>query len=211
MPTAFTTRSAVHGRRGVIGTSNYLATESGMRILRAGGNCVDAIISAAAVLNVVEPVASHVGGDTFAIHFDAATGVARAINSSGVAPAGLHAGLFDGAIPQRGFLVSTVPGQVAGWDALLSAHGTMSPAEVLADAIYYATEGFPVSRTLAGAIDANASVLTQFPSSATAFMPDGRPPAEGELLRQTDLAATLTRRASHHRFLAGEWRSAGCR
>jgi gamma-glutamyltranspeptidase/glutathione hydrolase len=202
----FTTRATVHGRRGVIGTSNYLATEAGISILRAGGNCVDAIIAAAAVLNVVEPVASHLGGDAFAIHYDAATGAARAINSSGVAPAGMHAGLFDGTIPQRGYLVSTVPGQVAGWDELLRSHGSMSPAEVLADAIHYAAEGFPVSRTLAGAIAGSTEVLAEFPGSAEVFLPGGKPPAEGELLRQPDLAATLIRLAESglREFYEGE-------
>ena len=206
MPDNFTTRAAVHGRRGAIGTSHYLATEAGMRILQAGGNCADATIAAAAVLNVVEPVASHLGGDAFAIHWDAGSAAPRAVNSSGVAPAGMHPGLFPDGIPQRGFLVSTVPGEVTAWDKLLSAHGTMPPSRVLEDAIHYAGEGFPVSRGLAGAIAGSAEVLAQFPSSAAQFMPEGRPPAEGEVLRQPDLAATLTRMAAEglREFYEGE-------
>jgi gamma-glutamyltranspeptidase/glutathione hydrolase len=193
MPADFTTRSTVQGRRGVIATSNYLATEAGMHILRQGGNCVDAIIAAAAVLNVVEPHCSHLGGDAFLIFHDGASGQVTAINSSGVAPAGLTPDLFGTTIPPRGFLSSTIPGEVAAWDAALTRFGTMQPDQLLAEAIYYAERGFPVSRNLAGALDSAADMMAQFPSTAAVFMREGRALASGEILRQPDLAQTLKR------------------
>ena len=188
----FTTRTPVQGRRGVIATSHYLATEAGMNILRQGGNCIDAIISAAAVLNVVEPHCSHLGGDAFMLVWDAGKQAITAINSSGVAPAGLHAKMFDGQIPASGFLSSTIPGQVAAWDVALSDFGTMSPAQLLEEAIHYAQEGFAVSRGLAGVLRGDCGRMAKFPSTMDAFMPGGAPPERGAILRQPDLAGTLS-------------------
>jgi len=162
-----------------------------MAMLRGGGNCVDATIAAAAVLNVVEPHCSHLGGDAFMLIWDAEKRSVTAINSSGGAPGELRADMFEGQIPPSGLLSSTVPGQVAGWDAALSAHGTLSPAQVLDQAIHYAREGFSVSRDLANAIGGQADRIAQFPSTKAAFMPDGAPPARGQLLVQPDLATTL--------------------
>ena len=96
MSDTFTTRAPVRGRRGVIATSNCLATEAGMNILRRGGNCIDAIVSAAAVLNVVEPYMSHLGGDAFMLVWEAETQQVTAINSSGAAPGGLRGGIRRG-------------------------------------------------------------------------------------------------------------------
>jgi len=191
MPIAFTTRAPLSGRRGAVATSSYLATETGMSVLRRGGNCVDAAIAAAAVLNVVEPHCSHLGGDCFMLIWDAGRGKLTAINSSGAAPAGLRAELFDGRIPESGFLSSTIPGQVAGWDEALSSFGTWSPAEVLAEAVYYAEEGAPVSRDLSQALHGARAKLSPFASSMSAFMPSGTAPARGDILRQPDVARTL--------------------
>ncbi len=188
----FTTRAPVQGRRGVIATSNCLATEAGMNILRRGGNCIDAIISAAAVLNVVEPHSSHLGGDAFMLVWDAGKQAITAINSSGVTPAGLHARMFDGQIPASGFLSSTIPGQVAAWDVALARFGTMSPAEVLEEAIVYAGEGFAVSRNLSTLLESSYGDLAQFPSTMAALMPEGAALEQGDILRQLDLAATLS-------------------
>jgi len=196
MPMTWTTRAPVLGRRGAIATSNFLASESGMNVLRRGGNCVDAVIAAAAVLNVIEPHCSHLGGDAFMLIWRATDGKLTAINSSGIAPHGVSAELFAGGISPDGFLASTVPGEVAGWDAALRLSGSMPISQLLADAIHYAEEGFPVSRDLAGALRAGADRLRQFPSSAAAFLKDGRPYGRGEVLRQPDLAATLDAIAS---------------
>ena len=191
MPTTFTTRPPVLGRRGAIATSNYLATEAGLHTLRRGGNAVDAIIAAAAVLNVVEPHCSQLGGDAFMLIWDAQEGKLTAINSSGAAPIGLRPELFDRQIPVSGFLSSTIPGQVAAWCEAMSRFGTISAARVLAEAIYYAEEGFAVSRDLADTLWGNVSKLAAFPSTMAVFMPEGRPPERGDVLRQPDLARTL--------------------
>lgn len=221
----FTTRAPVQGLRGAICTSNYLATEAGMRMLRRGGNCIDAIIAAAAVLNVVEPHASHLGGDLFMLVWDAKAGKLTAINSSGVAPRGLRAAMFGGEIPLSGFLSSTIPGEVAGWDEALRRFGTVTPAEALEEAIHYAEEGFPVSRDLAAGLAGSVEKLSAFPSSLAALMPagpgraQGQPLRQGEILRQPDLARTLRTLADESlrafyegriaRQIAGFWQANG--
>ncbi len=191
MAAELTTRAPVHGLRGAIATSNYLASEAGMKVLRQGGNCVDAAVAAAAVLNVVEPHCSHLGGDAFMLIHWAGEGSVAAINSSGAAPAGLTADAFERTIPPSGFLSSTVPGQVAGWDEALTRFGTLSPAQVLEEALVYADEGFPVSRDLAGGLAGSEARLRQFPSTAAVLLPGGEVPRRGQVLRQPDLAATL--------------------
>lgn len=216
----FTTRPCLHGRRGAIATSHYLATEAGLATLRAGGNAADAIVSAAAVLNVVEPMNSHLGGDAFALYWDARTETLCAMNSSGAAPAALRPEMFEGeAIPRAGYLSSTVPGQVAAWEMLLDRFASRSAAELLGQAIHYAEEGFPVSRTVADSLRQNADMLARFPSSASALLPDGRPLHEGEILRQPDLAGTLHRLAETGlrdfyegqtaRLIADAWQAGG--
>jgi gamma-glutamyltranspeptidase / glutathione hydrolase len=191
MSTTFTTRAPVSGRRGAIATSSYLATEAGLNMLRQGGNAVDAILAAAAVLNVVEPMCSHLGGDGFMLYWDATTHTVTAINGSGPAPMGLTPEHFRDSIPASGFLSSTIPGMVGLWDDALSRFGTRKPAEVLHEALYYATEGAPVSRDLANNLAGSREKLAPFPSSMAVFMPDGGPPERGTVLRQPDLARTL--------------------
>jgi gamma-glutamyltranspeptidase/glutathione hydrolase len=196
MESGFATRPDLRERRGAVATSHYLATEVGMATLRAGGNAADAIVSAAAVLNVIEPMNSHLGGDVFALYWDAQTETLHAINSSGAAPEDLQPELFRGDVmPDTGYLCSTVPGQIAGWELLLDRFGSRDVADLLDQAIYYAEEGFPVGRMLAQSLAQNARLLARFPSSAEAFLPDGRPFREGETLRQPDLARTLRRLA----------------
>lgn len=193
MSTEFTTRAPVLGCRGALATSNYLATGAGLQVLRRGGNAVDAIIAAGAVLNVVEPGFSHLGGDAFMLVWEARGRKLTAINASGRAPAGLRPEHFAGLaqIPAEGFLCSTVPGQVSGWEEAHGRFGTLPPAELLAEAIHYAEEGFAVSRDTAGSIAAHAEKLGRFPISAAQFLPGGRPPRRGEVLCQPDLARTL--------------------
>jgi gamma-glutamyltranspeptidase/glutathione hydrolase len=193
MSMAYHSRGPVIGRRGAIATSSYLATEAGLKMLRDGGNAVDAILCAAAVLNVVEPMCSHLGGDAFMLYYSADTGAVTAVNGSGPAPRGLTPEHFAGrdAVPTDGFLSSTIPGQVALWDEALTRFGTVSPDQVLREAIYYAENGAPVSRDLANSIAGSAKRLAQFPSSAAVFLPAGAPLKRGQLLRQPHLAQTL--------------------
>lgn len=208
MNLTYHSRGPVIGRRGAVATSNYLATEAGLKMLRDGGNAMDAILAAAAVLNVVEPMCSHLGGDAFLLYYQAASGTVTAINGSGPAPQGLRPELFPGrdTVPTDGFLSSTIPGQVGLWDEALRRFGTRRPAEILREAIYYAEQGAPVSRDLANSIRTSAPRLSQFPSTARVFLPGGRPLARGDVLRQPQLAETLqtVARDGYRAFYEGE-------
>lgn len=191
MPSDFTTRAPIIGRRGAIATSSYLATEAGLRMLRAGGNAADAILTAAAVLNVVEPMCSHLGGDAFLLYWDASARKLTALNGSGPAPMGLTADHFAGEIPASGFLSSTIPGQIGLWDEAHSRFATRPVPDIIAEAIYYAEDGVPVSRDLANNLAGSLEKLRPFPSSMAVFMPGGTPLRRGQVLRQPDLAHTL--------------------
>jgi gamma-glutamyltranspeptidase / glutathione hydrolase len=150
-PTSFdfhSRRSTVVARRGMVATSNPLAAQSGLAILRAGGNAADAAIATAAVLNVTEPASTGIGGDCFALYYDAATGDITALNGSGRAPAALTVDVARAENPHeigtRSALAVSLPGTVRGWEDLLARHGQMPLADVLADAIHYAKNGYPV-------------------------------------------------------------------
>ncbi|MGE5359798.1 MAG: gamma-glutamyltransferase, partial [Bacteroidales bacterium] len=139
------TRSAVLARRGMIATSHPLASFAGLTVLRDGGNAVDAAVTAAAVLSVVEPTMTGIGGDLFALVFVAASGRLHGLNASGRAGRGAdvsaYRALGHDAVPARGALSVTVPGVVQGWSDLLVQHGTVSLARALQPAITYALEG----------------------------------------------------------------------
>src|SRR5512138_3143032 len=147
------TRSVVMARNGAIATSQPLATAAGLRVLQSGGNAIDAAVTAAAVLAVIEPTMNGVGGDLFALVFDAASGRLAGLNASGRAPrrAGVetYRALGHTAVPAVGPLSITVPGVVDGWAELLHRHGSISLAQALEPAIAYAREGFPVAEIVA--------------------------------------------------------------
>ena len=146
-------RSMTMTRYGVVATSQTLASAAGVKILEAGGNAVDAAIAANAVLGLTEPGSNGIGGDLFAIIYEAKTGKLYGLNSSGWAPAGLSIDLLTAAgettMPQRGIHSVTVPGAVAGWDAMHKRFGRLPLSRLLAPAIYYAQEGFPVTEIIA--------------------------------------------------------------
>src|SRR5690606_5204013 len=148
-------RSMVVGRRGMVASSNPLASQAGLRVLREGGNAADAAIATAAVLNVTEPASTGIGGDCFALFYDARTRQVTALNGSGRAPAALNADMLleQGmtAIPETSAHAVSVPGAVAGWEVLLARHGRMTLADVLQDAITYARDGFPLHPVFAAA------------------------------------------------------------
>ncbi|MBI4887106.1 MAG: gamma-glutamyltransferase [Acidobacteria bacterium] len=189
------TRSPVLARNGVIATSQPLASAAGLQVMLDGGNAIDAAVTAAAVLAVVEPTMTGVGGDLFALVFDGRTRTLRALNSSG--RAGAHAdaqalrarGCTE--MPGHGPLSVTVPGSVAGWSALLEAHGTIPLSRALAPAIRYAREGFPVSEIVAGQWSESAPRLAEDAEAARVLLPGGRAPQPGEIFRNPDLAGTL--------------------
>lgn len=184
----------VVARRGMVATSNPLASQAGLAILRAGGNAADAAIAAAAVLNVTEPASTGIGGDCFALYFDARTKQVTALNGSGRAPMALTAAelrdLGWSEIPPHHAHAVTVPGAVAGWHDLLERHGTMSLADVLVDAIYYARDGYPVHPVFAASWKRAEAFLQSSPNTED-YLPDGRAPAAGQIVRLPDLANTL--------------------
>lgn len=177
------TRSVVMARHGAIATSQPLASAAGLHVLASGGNAIDAAVTAAAVLSVVEPTMNGIGGDLFAIVHSAKTKQLHALNASGRAGSGAtpeafaKLGLKD--IPVRGHLPVTVPGVVDGWSELLAKHGTISLAEALAPAIAYARDGFAVSEIIADQWEGTASVLARDPAASAVFLPGGRAPKPG--------------------------------
>jgi gamma-glutamyltranspeptidase/glutathione hydrolase len=182
-------------RNGVIATSQPLASAAGLRVMQQGGNAVDAAVAAAAVLSVVEPTMNGVGGDLFAIVYDAKTKTVRALNASGRAPAAATPEEFSrrklDAIPYRGELSVSVPGVVDGWNELLTKHGTIGLARALEPAIAYARDGFAVSEIIAHQWKDAEGVLSRDPSAAKTFLPGGRAPSAGDVFRNPSLAATL--------------------
>jgi gamma-glutamyltranspeptidase / glutathione hydrolase len=189
------TRSVVMARNGIIATSQPLASAAGLRVLQQGGNAIDAAVTAAAVLSVVEPTMNGVGGDLFAIVYDAKTKTVRGLNASGRAPAAATIEEFRkrklDEIPYRGVLSLSVPGVVDGWHELLSKHGTQTLARALEPAIGYARDGFAVSEIIAGQWKAQEKTLAQDPAAAATFLPGGHAPATGDVFRNPNLAKTL--------------------
>jgi gamma-glutamyltranspeptidase/glutathione hydrolase len=189
------TRSAVMARNGIIATSQPLATAAGLRVLQQGGNAIDAAVTAAAVLAVVEPTMNGLGGDLFAIVYDPRSGKAHGLNASGRAPAAATREEFGrrrlNEIPYRGVLSVSVPGVVDGWSELLAKHGTITLARALEPAIGYARDGFAVSEIIATQWKQEEETLAKDPAAAATFLPDGRAPAPGDVFRNPRLAGSL--------------------
>lgn len=220
------TRSEVIAEHGIIAASQPLAAQAGLRILAQGGNAIDAAVAAAAVLNVVEPMMTGMGGDLFAIVYSAKDKKLHALNASGMAPSGatiarMHALGYDAdpknhgpgsGMPVYGILPVTVPGAVWGWQELLTRFGTRGFKEVLKPAIDYAEHGFPVSERIASdwelpdAVKAVDGKRVPDPDSVHAWYVNGRPPAAGELFRNPDLARAFRALQKHGRaaFYRGE-------
>ena len=189
-----------------------LASQAGVAILQAGGSAVDAAIAAAAVLAVVYPHMTSVGGDAFWLIHDARTGAVQALDAAGAAPAGATIDWFRerglAEIPLRGVVPATVtvPGAVDGWCEAHARHGRLPLAADLAAAVGYAREGFPVTPRLAEWTERNADVLAADPAAARIFLAEGRRPAAGRRLVNPDLARTLERLGAGGRaaFYEGE-------
>lgn len=187
-------RSDMLATHGMVATSQPLAAMAGLRTLLAGGNAADAAVATAAALAVVEPMSTGVGGDAFALFYDAKAKQVTALNGSGRAPADLtlddlrRAGLAE--IPLDSAHSVTVPGTVAAWADLLARHGRMALADVLRPAIDYAAYGYPVSEVIAAAWQRSEAKLRRRPSGQE-LLPGGRAPAAGEVVRLPELARTL--------------------
>jgi gamma-glutamyltranspeptidase / glutathione hydrolase len=186
-----TYRPTVRAANGIVASGHHLATAAGLAALRDGGSAVDAAIAAAAVCAVVLPQRTSIGGDVFALVYDARARTVTAYNGSGAAPAAVDATEFGRGFTDRGAKLATVPGCVAAWSDLLADHGRLGLDRALSAAIAYAAEGFPVSDALAAAIDQQGDRISADPTAARAYSPRGRHPRAGELLQQPDLAASL--------------------
>lgn len=189
------TRSPVLARNGVIATSQPLASAAGLQVMQDGGNAIDAAVTAAAVLAVVEPTMTGIGGDVFALVYDARAKQLRALNSSGRAGSKADAGMLvangNKAMPGSGPYTVTVPGALAGWAELLEKHGTITLARALAPAIRYAREGYAVTEIIADQWQDAEKKLSQDAAAAAVFLPDGRAPRHGDVFRNPDLAKTM--------------------
>jgi len=191
----FATRSEVIAQHGMVCTSQPLATQAGLDILKSGGNAVDAAIAANAVLGLVEPTGNGMGGDLFAIVWDAKTKKLYGLNASGHSPYDLSLDHFKKngykKIPSLGPLPVSVPGCVDGWFELNKRFGSLPMSQIFTPAIRYARDGFPVSELVAYYWERNAQVLKQFPGFEEIFMPAGKTPGKGEIFSNPYLAGTL--------------------
>ncbi len=194
-PLSMAGRSTVYAPHGMAATSQPLASAAALRVLQAGGNAVDAAVTAAAVLAVVEPDMTGIGGDMFAMVWSPAEHRLIGLNSSGRAGAGMtrDALIAKGHLemPQTGAETITVPGALAGWDALLKRYGTISLAQALAPAIHLAEDGFPVTPVIAHDWAAQTPLLLRDEGARATYLPGGRAPRAGEWFRNPDLAASL--------------------
>ena len=197
-PTFNSRRSPVYSRRGIVSTSQSLATAAGIEILSKGGNAADAAVAAAAALNVTEPTSTGIGGDMFALYFDAQTKQVTALNGSGRAPSALtidrlkSEGLFAESLPPFHAHTVTVPGACAGWCDLIAKHGSRSMSEILTPAIRLADEGFPVAPLTSYFWSRGADRQLKSALNGSEMTIDGRAPKAGEIFRNPGLAKTLS-------------------
>jgi gamma-glutamyltranspeptidase/glutathione hydrolase len=198
------TRSEVIATQGMAATSHPLVSQVALDVLKRGGTAVDAAIAANATLGLMEPTGNGVGGDLFAIVWDAKTQKLYGLNGSGRSPKSLTLEklraelrkLNSATIPRTGPLPVSVPGTVDGWFELHGRFGKLPMKELLAPAIAYARNGFPVTEVIAEGWERNARNLQKYPGFAEVYMPHGRAPAKGEVFRNPLLANTLSAIAS---------------
>ena len=196
-PSSLAGRSTVYAPNGVVATSQPLATGAALRVLQEGGNAFDAAVTAAAVLNVVEPHMTGMGGDMFALFWSAREGRIGGLDASGrsgslaTADTILALGMDD--VPYRGARAVTVPGALSGWVALLERYGSLSLAEALAPAIEVARGGFPVTPIIAEQWRGTEGVLRRDPGARATYLLDGdRGPEAGEWFRNPDIAESFS-------------------
>lgn len=203
-------RSAVMSSRGIVAASQPLAAQVGVSVLQHGGNATDAAIATAAALNVVEPMATGLGGDAFALIYLSERHRVTALNASGRAPyaASLHKlqQLGYKQMPSTGIHSVTIPGTLDGWCSMLDRYGTMELGQVLEPAIQLAERGFPVTEVIAHSWQMNSPKLRLDASAAGTYLPGGRAPEAGDIVRQPDLARTFRKIVSGGRdvFYRGE-------
>jgi len=188
-------RSMVITRDGIVATTHVQASVAGAQILAKGGSAVDAAIAANAVLGVTEPMMNGIGGDLFAIYWDAKTGKLYGLNSSGWAPQGLTPEHLQAkgaqSMPVEGIDAVTIPGAVAGWNALHDKFGKLALNQILEPAIYYADHGYPVPELIHGFWDGAVDIIANDPESRKVYLPDGKVPEVGQIFHNPDLAKAL--------------------
>ena len=188
-------RSMVISRNGIVAAESPLAAQAGVQMLERGGNAVDAAVAANAMMGLVAPMSSGIGGDLFAIVYDAKSGKLYGLNASGWAPAGLtieflkKQGFQD--MPARGIQSVTVPGAVDGWQKLEERFGKKKLSEALAPAIRTAEDGFPVTEWTSGLWAGNADFLRGNEAAARTYLPENKAPVVGQIFRNPDLAHSL--------------------
>ena len=188
-------RSMTITRYGIVAAESPLAAQAGAQVLASGGNAIDAAVATNAVMGVVEPMMNGMGGDLFAIVYDAKTGKLYGLNASGWAPKGLTPEYLERkgvtTMPQRGIDSVTVPGAVDGWSKLLAKFGRMNLQKLLAPAIHYAREGFPVPEWDAAYWANSAEHIQESPSQSQVYLTGGHAPRVGEIFRNEELARSL--------------------
>ena len=191
-------RPTVMGTQGMVAAGHPLAAEVGMRVLKAGGNAVDAAIAAWAIQGQVEPGMTGLGADMFALIYLAKTKEVKFINGTGYAPKAATIDYYNahGGMPDDGALSITVPGAVGGAALALEKYGTKTMAEVLAPAIDVAEQGYPITENLARGLDNGKAKLGKFPSTTKIWFRDGKPLVMGDVVKNPDLARTLRAIAS---------------
>lgn len=199
----FATRSEVIAQHGMAATSQPLATQVALDILKKGGNAIDAAIAANALLGLVEPTGNGMGGDLFAIIWSAKDQKLFGLNASGRSPKSLTLDYFKQngykKIPSHGVLPISVPGAVDGWFTMHKKFGTIDMKEILQPAINYAREGFPVTELIAYYMEIGTRNLKRFPNIADVYMPNGAAPKKGEIFKNPALANTLEKIANKGR------------
>src|ERR1700736_1557659 len=190
-------RSMVITKQGIAATSQTLASQAGAQILAKGGSAVDAAIAANAVLGVVEPMMDGIGGDLFVIYWDAKSGKLTGLNASGPAPRGLSPDFLAKqgvkTMPQAGIHSVTVPGAVNGWANIHQRFGKLPWKDLFQPAIAYAEQGFPVPEVIQEAWSTQGSIqrLRSQEEPARLFLPGGKPPQEGDIFRNPEMARAL--------------------
>ena len=191
---AFASRSEVIAQHGMAATSQPLATQVALDILKNGGNAVDAAIAANAMLGLVEPTGCGIGGDIYAIIWDAETKTLHGLNGSGRSPQSLTLDYFKQQgiteIPKFGALPVSVPGTVDGWFEMHEKFGSTPMTDILAPAIQYAREGFPVSELISYYLHRSVARIGQYEGFKETYMPDGEMPDTGDIFKNPALAAT---------------------
>ncbi|QYJ76042.1 gamma-glutamyltransferase [Shewanella sp. FJAT-52076] len=191
---AFASRSEVYASQGMAATSQPLATQVALDILKAGGSAVDAAIAANAMLGLVEPTGSGVGGDLFAIVWSARDKRLYGLNASGRSPKSLTLDMLKAQglefLPPFGPLPVSVPGAVDGWFELHERFGKLPMSQILSPSIDYARKGFPVSELIAFYLEGSARRLAKYPGFSETYMPNGKMPARGDIMKNPALANT---------------------